>query len=62
MWCKNSYTNNHFFFIFSFQTVPVPDNELPVRLPSIENIKSSSKKGISPLANAHDWIKTQCPK
>jgi len=62
MWCKNSYTNNYFFFTFSLQTVPVPDNELPVRLPSIGNIKSSSKKGISPLANAHDWIKTQCPK
>lgn len=37
-------------------------SELPVRLPSIENIKSSSKTGISPLANAHAWIKTQCPK
>ncbi|CAF5227870.1 unnamed protein product, partial [Rotaria magnacalcarata] len=42
--------------------VPVPMNELPIRLPSLENIKSSSKTGISPLANAHDWIKTQCPK
>ncbi|CAF3779416.1 unnamed protein product [Adineta steineri] len=43
-------------------SVPVPENELPVRLPSIENIRSSSKTGISPLANAHDWKKTQCPK
>ncbi|UJR33520.1 hypothetical protein I4U23_020965 [Adineta vaga] len=42
--------------------VPVPENELPVRLPSIENIKSASKTGISPLANAHEWMKTQCPK
>jgi leucyl-tRNA synthetase len=51
-----------FFFIFSFRIVPVPESELPVELPSIENIKSSSKKGISPLANAHDWLKTQCSK
>ncbi|CAF4335844.1 unnamed protein product, partial [Adineta steineri] len=43
-------------------SVPVPENELPVRLPSIENIRSSSKTGISPLANAHDWKKIQCPK
>ncbi|CAF0945736.1 unnamed protein product [Rotaria sordida] len=42
--------------------VPVPMNELPVQLPSIENIKSASKTGISPLANAHDWVKTRCPK
>ncbi len=48
--------------IISIQTVPVPKSELPVRLPSLENIRSSSKKGISPLANAHDWMKTQCPK
>ncbi|CAF2476800.1 unnamed protein product [Rotaria sp. Silwood2] len=42
--------------------VPVPMSELPVQLPSIKNIKSSSKTGISPLTNAHDWIKIQCPK
>ncbi|CAF1313366.1 unnamed protein product [Rotaria sordida] len=42
--------------------VPVLESDLPVRLPSIANIKSSSKKDISPLANAHDWLKTQCPK
>ncbi|CAF0727570.1 unnamed protein product [Adineta ricciae] len=42
--------------------VPVPENELPVQLPPIENIKSSSRTGTSPLANAHEWLKTQCPK
>ncbi len=61
-----SFSSSFFFIIsmidFSFQAVPVPENELPVRLPSLENIKSSSKKGTSPLANAHDWVKTQCPK
>lgn len=47
---------------FLYQTVPVPMSELPVRLPPLKNIRSSSKTGISPLANAHDWLKTQCPK
>jgi len=65
MWCKNIFIfrlHDELHLIFSFQVVPVPENELPVQLPSIENIKSSSKTGISPLANAHQWIKTPCPK
>ena len=48
--------------VLSLQAVPVPENELPIRLPSIRNIQSSSKTGTSPLASAHEWLKTSCPK
>ncbi|MDA0564990.1 leucine--tRNA ligase [Streptomonospora sp. S1-112] len=42
--------------------VPVPDDELPVRLP--ENLKGAdlAPKGVSPLAAAADWVNTACPK
>lgn len=40
----------------------MPEYDLPVRLPSIANIRSTSKTGTSPLANAHEWIHTSCPK
>ncbi|MGH3808299.1 MAG: leucine--tRNA ligase [Pseudonocardiaceae bacterium] len=38
--------------------VPVPDDQLPVRLPDIEDYKP---KGKSPLAAAEDWVATNCP-
>jgi leucyl-tRNA synthetase len=38
--------------------VPVPDEELPVELPDIENYQP---KGRSPLATAEDWVKVKCP-
>ena len=38
--------------------VPVPDDELPVRLPDIEDYPP---KGRSPLAAAEDWVNTSCP-
>jgi leucyl-tRNA synthetase len=38
--------------------VPVPDDQLPVRLPDIEDYKP---KGKSPLAAAEDWVATSCP-
>jgi leucyl-tRNA synthetase len=38
--------------------VPVPDDELPVELPEIEDYQP---KGRSPLAAAEDWVKTKCP-
>ncbi|CAF0940074.1 unnamed protein product [Didymodactylos carnosus] len=43
-------------------TVPVPFDQLPVKLPSIEDVKFGKKSGISPLANAEQWMKTTCPK
>jgi leucyl-tRNA synthetase len=39
--------------------VPVPDGQLPVELPDIEDY---TPKGRSPLAAAEDWVNTTCPK
>jgi leucyl-tRNA synthetase len=38
--------------------VPVPEDQLPVLLPEIEEY---APKGKSPLAAAEDWVKTECP-
>jgi leucyl-tRNA synthetase len=39
--------------------VPVPDDQLPVKLPDIEDY---TPKGRSPLAAAEDWVNTECPR
>jgi leucyl-tRNA synthetase len=39
--------------------VPVPDDELPVVLPEIEDYKP---KGRAPLEQAEDWVRTACPR
>ena len=41
--------------------VPVPDAELPVRLPDLRGA-DLAPKGVSPLAGATDWVNTACPK
>ena len=41
--------------------VPVPENQLPVLLPHVENYEPTDS-GDSPLANIHDWVNTTCPK
>ena len=38
--------------------VPVPESDLPVELPDIEDYQP---KGRSPLATAEDWVNTTCP-
>jgi leucyl-tRNA synthetase len=38
--------------------VPVPEDQLPVELPDIEDF---TPKGRSPLAAAEDWVRTKCP-
>jgi len=38
--------------------VPVPESELPVLLPEVEDYKP---KGIAPLASAEDWVRAPCP-
>jgi leucyl-tRNA synthetase len=38
--------------------VPVPEDQLPVELPEVEDYKP---KGKSPLAAAEDWVNTTCP-
>jgi leucyl-tRNA synthetase len=42
--------------------VPVPDEQLPVRLP--ENLRGAdlAPRGVSPLAAAADWVNVECPK
>jgi len=39
--------------------VPVPEDQLPVELPEIEDYQP---KGRSPLAAAEDWVNTACPQ
>ncbi len=40
--------------------VPVPDDQLPVRLPDLRGA-ALAPKGTSPLAAATDWVATTCP-
>jgi leucyl-tRNA synthetase len=40
-------------------TVPVPDDQLPVELPEIEDY---APQGKSPLAAAEEWVATECPR
>jgi leucyl-tRNA synthetase len=39
--------------------VPVPEDELPVRLPDVEDY---APRGRSPLAAAEEWVRTSCPE
>jgi leucyl-tRNA synthetase len=39
--------------------VPVPEDELPVVLPDIEDYKP---KGVPPLAQAEEWVNVACPE
>ncbi|HSK14667.1 MAG TPA: leucine--tRNA ligase [Gaiellaceae bacterium] len=39
--------------------VPIPDEDLPVELPEVEEYLP---KGRSPLAAAEDWVRTTCPR
>jgi leucyl-tRNA synthetase len=39
--------------------VPVPEEDLPVQLPEIEDYQP---RGRSPLAAAEDWVRTPCPR
>jgi leucyl-tRNA synthetase len=41
--------------------VPVPDDQLPVRLPDLRG-QDLKPRGVSPLAAAEDWVTTTCPK
>jgi leucyl-tRNA synthetase len=41
-------------------TVPVPEDQLPVLLPPIEDFKPDAS-GISPLARHEEWYLTDCP-
>ena len=39
--------------------VPVPDEQLPVVLPHLEDYRP---RGIAPLASAEEWVRTPCPR
>ncbi len=41
--------------------VPIPDEQLPVRLPDLRGA-ALAPKGVSPLAAAEDWVAVDCPK
>ena len=41
--------------------VPVPESELPVKLPDSTTL-DLKPKGTSPLATAHDWVNVPCPR
>ncbi len=41
--------------------VPVPESELPLTLPEVENYEPT-ENGESPLSKIEDWIATPCPK
>jgi leucyl-tRNA synthetase len=41
-------------------TVPVPEEQLPVVLPHVENYKPD-ESGISPLARVEEWYRVPCP-
>jgi leucyl-tRNA synthetase len=41
--------------------VPVPDDQLPVKLPDSSTL-DLKPKGNSPLATAHEWVNVSCPK
>ncbi|PKS10818.1 hypothetical protein jhhlp_002575 [Lomentospora prolificans] len=42
-------------------SVPVPDEQLPVELPAVDNHWKEGKPG-NPLESATDWVNTSCPK
>lgn len=41
--------------------VPVPEDQLPVELPSTQGM-DLSPQGVSPLATATDWVNVSCPR
>lgn len=41
--------------------VPVPEDQLPVVLPSVQDHWKQGNTG-NPLVDAHDWVNTTCPK
>ncbi len=42
--------------------VPVPDDQLPVTLPTGLRGEALAPKGTSPLASAEEWVNVACPK
>ncbi len=41
--------------------VPVPEKDLPIRLPKVKEYKPT-EKGESPLAKVEKWVNAECPK
>jgi len=41
-------------------TVPVPEDELPVVLPHVDDLRPTGT-GVSPLASAESFVRTACP-
>ncbi|MFA6428645.1 MAG: alpha/beta fold hydrolase [Candidatus Buchananbacteria bacterium] len=41
--------------------VPVPEEELPIKLPAVEKYEPSGT-GESPLVNVPEWVNTKCPR
>jgi leucyl-tRNA synthetase len=43
-----------------YAVIPVPEDQLPVKLPYVQNYKPTDT-GESPLAAVKEWVNTQCP-
>ncbi|KAE8443380.1 hypothetical protein EG329_001938 [Mollisiaceae sp. DMI_Dod_QoI] len=41
--------------------IPVPEDQLPVELPPVQDHWDNGKTG-NPLDHAHDWVNTKCPE
>lgn len=41
--------------------IPVPDDQLPVELPRLNDVEWKNRKG-NPLEHAQEWVNTICPK
>ena len=44
-----------------YMLVPVPEDQLPVKLPDVENYQPTNT-GESPLADIKEWVNVKCPK
>ena len=50
---------SHTNLFYTTQTIPVPEEDLPVVLPKLDTLTG---KGMSPLVDATDWINVECPQ
>ncbi|MFB6181973.1 MAG: class I tRNA ligase family protein [Candidatus Magasanikbacteria bacterium] len=42
--------------------IPVPEEDLPLELPELEDYEPSDEPGESPLSKVQEWVQTECPR